>query len=41
LASGDWSKVVAVRLVRGELRPEVLGPLTGLGDIDAALAACQ
>lgn len=37
LASADWSKVVAVRLHEGQLNSEELGPLTGLGDIEAAL----
>jgi hypothetical protein len=38
LASGDWREVVAVRLAGGRLVQDSLGPLTGLADLDAALA---
>ncbi len=38
LASGDWRRVVAVRLTAGTLEKTTLGPFTGVDDIAAALA---
>ena len=37
-ASGDWSRVVAVRLEAGALVPETVGPFTGPEAVAAALA---